>query len=178
MTPHDHTFPDPQMLSPEDRAELLTAYIDGQLEPAEAQAVAVWLEAHPAMLREVETLRRIDDLLGTYPDPDVPEGFADRVLAATSGVTPLVAHAGGLRRWLPMAAAAVVLAGVGGLIGFGWGRGQTTTQVPSPTLAVLDAVPAAALEDDALLDFLVVSDQESFDAWLAGDFDDLVADAG
>jgi len=39
-------------------------------------------------------------------------------------------------------------------------------------------VPAAALEDDALLDFLVVSDQESFDAWLEGEFDDLVADAG
>ncbi|MGE0190422.1 MAG: anti-sigma factor [Planctomycetota bacterium] len=176
MTPHD--VPNPQALSAEARAELLTAYIDGQLEPAAAQAVAVWLEAHPAMLREVETLRRIDDLLGTYPDPDVPAGFADRVLAATSSATPLVAHAGGLRRWLPMAAAALVLAGVGGLIGFGWGRGRVTPQGRSPTLAVLDAVPAAALEDDALLDFLVVADQESFDAWLEGEFDELVSDAG
>jgi anti-sigma factor RsiW len=179
MTPrHDPARPpDLDRLTGAQREEWLTAYLDHELDPAAAQAVAVWLEAHPDMLREVETQRRVDDLLGLYPDPPVPAGFADRVLAAARGSTPL-AVVRSPRRWLPLSAAALVLLGIGGLVGFGWGRGQGPTAEPPTALAALDALPAAALRDGALLDLLVGADDEAFEAWLDGDFDDLVADAG
>ena len=85
--------PDPfDRLDPKMR-ERLSAWLDGEATPEEAREVLSWLESDPAAAREVEELRRVWDLLGRYRDEPVPEGFADSVLARTSGAASAVTSA-------------------------------------------------------------------------------------
>ncbi len=110
-------------LSPAERAELLSAYQDGELSDERAREVTTWLEAHPESLAEAERQRRLWDLLGRYADEPVPEGFARRVLAAVGlsarrgarGAAEGPAsggHVSWARPWR-LAAAAALLLGVG-----------------------------------------------------------------
>jgi anti-sigma factor RsiW len=69
-------------ISPRERLETLSAYLDGELPDEAARAVTAWLERHPEALREIEHQRRLWSLLGRYGEQPVPEGFARRVLAA------------------------------------------------------------------------------------------------
>ena len=98
------------------------------------------------MLKEVEHLRRVWDLLDLYEDEPVSPDFAARVLAGAGTARPrrrLV-----LRPRLAAAAAAVLLLTAGGLslLATRPGSPRTATRTaPSPTLSALESVPAEYL---------------------------------
>ncbi len=154
------------------RAELITAYLDGELSAEAARHVTTWLDDHPDALRDVEHLRRVWDVLDAYPDEPVPDDFAATVLARTVGR--------GLRRARPwrragLAAAAVLLLGVGAGLRALWAPGggdEAGTEVarvgagnPEPAI---DEVPPDLLENVDLI--LNLSDDE-FEGMLIADLD-------
>lgn len=106
--------------SPPITGELLSAYLDDALTPAERAAVEAALMADPRQRRELETLRAVRDRVRRLPQADLSPQVEDRLMAVLDGgkaparepvhaaprpVTPV------RRRWLPavaFAAAAVV----------------------------------------------------------------------
>ncbi len=68
---------------PDQEAHLLSAYMDGELDPADAARVERALAADPAVRRVLEDLRRVKDLAGTMRLREAPaeawEGFWDSV---------------------------------------------------------------------------------------------------
>lgn len=177
----DRTLPSLGRASEAERQAWISAYLDGEVSPSEAQAIALWLDAHPDALREVEHLRRTWDLLEAYPDEPVPEGFAERVLDAAQIDARRGAPAGRVLRmaWYrrPLAAAAALLLAFGGgaLL---WSLRPAPVSQPgsAPTLTALEALDGDMLADDGLIEVLVGLDDETFDRYLAGDFDDLAAE--
>jgi anti-sigma factor RsiW len=171
-------------LTPSERRETLQAYLDGELPDDDARRVAAWLAVHPEARAQLEPLRRLHDLLGAYGDEPVPEGFSERVLASTGTgearetVPALAGRLLRLPRWLPVAAAALLLVGLGLAAHVLSGRMPQkegmSPQAPSETAVALDSVPPDLLEHADVL--LSLSDAE-FDAVLALDPAD-VADAG
>ncbi len=119
MTSRPPSPPDPARLSEAERQELISAYLDGELDPAAARAVGQWLDGDPEALREVEHLRRIWDLLGTYVAEPARPGFAERVLGAVGAPAgrPRLRLVGRLLRSRPALAAAALLLGVGAGLG-------------------------------------------------------------
>jgi anti-sigma factor RsiW len=165
-------------LTPAERREALQAYLDGELSADDARRVASWLAVRPEARVGVEALRRLNDLLGAYEDEPVPEGFAERVMAAVGagrGVVPtstipgtIPSHAGRLLhlpRWVAAAAAAVLVVALG--LGVFLATRPTPSVVPAQESAlVLESVPPDLLEHADVL--LSLSDSE-FDAVLAID---------
>lgn len=87
--------------------EVLSAYIDGELEPAEAARVALILARDPAAMERLKALRASDDLLRTAFQWRGPDEAALRA--------SLAAEMARERRWRParligLAAACVLLA--------------------------------------------------------------------
>lgn len=109
--------------------EELVAYLDGELDILDAQAVAAKISLNPALRAEADGLKRAWDVLDMLPKPRPSVGFASKTVshvvpvipaataAATMAAMPVVPTAG--RAWWPVAAALVV---VGGLAGY-FGRG-------------------------------------------------------
>ena len=170
--------------------ERLTAYLDGELSPAEAREVQAWLEAHPAALRALEEDRRVWSLLAAYRDEGVPAGFSDRVLSNTGARDVRNAWRRRRRRrrrfgrrrgaaHAPLRRPRAALRG-DGRDGGPRGRRRRVRREPSraspetgasPGLAssALDAVPAALLDtEDAVTKLASLSDDE-FDALLQDD---------
>lgn len=103
--------------------ELMTRWIDGQLTPAEMQAVERALAADPLLAREKESAQKLGGLLRTHLpaslEPASPEFFTSRIMEEIQG-TPVVRSTvaaparAGLMSWLkqpwfaPLASAAVV----------------------------------------------------------------------
>lgn len=155
-------------LSPDERAALLAAYRDGELDDAAAREVVAWLDAHPDALRALEHDRRTWELLGRYGDEPVPAGFSARVLQA-AGV-----RRARLRLWQRppvLAAAAALLLALGAGAGL-WLRGTPPGGAPAPALAAIDL---DLVQHGSLEALLALSDAE-FEALLAED-PDLLADA-
>ncbi len=71
--------PDQQRLSPDDRSNLV-AYLDGELNDAEARAIATKLTQSTTARREVEALRKTWELLDLLPRPTASEDFTERTL--------------------------------------------------------------------------------------------------
>jgi len=184
--------PDPDALDPAFSARL-TAYLDGELSPVEARAFLDWLEVHPEALKCAEESRRVWALLSAYADEPVPEGFAERVLAKTTGVARAASGAspdavaeraptwrvlssparwGGRSRAFAAAAAVLVAVGAGVLAL----RSRTGPASDPAASAALEAVPADLLEGDAIASLASLSDEE-FEAMLAADLDTLPVDA-
>lgn len=69
------SFSDPQS------DEVLSAYIDGELSPAEVLAVERWLKSSPQALQKLADFRRLSGLLQDLPQEELPEEFAGQVLA-------------------------------------------------------------------------------------------------
>lgn len=59
----------------------LSAYLDGELAPAEMTEVGDHLAGCAACQASLEDLRAAKRLLGALPAPDLPQGFADAVWA-------------------------------------------------------------------------------------------------
>ena len=183
-------FPqDLDRMDPTERAVLLTAYLDDELNAREALAVTAWLDQHPEALREVEHHRRVWDLLEHYGDEPVREDFAERVLVAVDrvpggravgrGETLAPASMAWYRHPLVAAAAGVLLA----LGGFAlWGpKPSPTPDAPATvhvaqhkdnSLGALEAVPADLLLDVDALHLISTLSDEHFEAYVSGEYDD------
>lgn len=153
-------------LSPDERAALLAAYRDGELDDAAAREVVAWLDAHPDALRALEHDRRTWELLGRYADEPVPAGFSARVLQAAGVRRPR------LRLWQrpPVLAAAAAL-----LLALGTGAGLALRSARAPEAPALAAIDLELVQHGSLEALLALSDAE-FEALLADD-PDLLADA-
>ena len=161
-------------MSPSDPLrERLTAYLDGELSPAESREVLAWLEKNPQALKELEEHRRVWALLGKYPDEPVPAGFTERVLVS-AGVLPAgkaslhVLPGGRALRFAAVAAAVVLAVGVGVI------AGPRFVPAPRPEggASSLDSVPTALLESESAFNLATVTDEE-FETILQGDPEDL-----
>lgn len=67
------------MTSPEQSAELMSAYLDSELEAEEAEAFDSLLAESPELQDELEDLRKVMQLVAELPDVQAPEDFADKV---------------------------------------------------------------------------------------------------
>ena len=172
---------DPRPLDARNWREQLSSYLDGEMSPTDARRFLNWLESNPAALKDAEESRRVWALLSSYADEPVPEGFAERVLATTTGTLPdAVAErapswrvlSSGRSRALAAAAAVLVAVGAGVLFSH---RGTSPASDPSAS-AALEAVPAELLEADNLASLASLSDEE-FEAILSADPETLTADS-
>ncbi|NPV69283.1 MAG: DUF4349 domain-containing protein [Firmicutes bacterium] len=104
----------------EELRELLSAYLDGELNPEEAAAVESHLDTCPACAPEFADLRRTVELCHAVGEVDMPENFHSELMRkieakqARSGIL----HRLGVDRWKPAyrtaaAVAAVVVVSVG-----------------------------------------------------------------
>ena len=162
---------DLSLLDRQERRELLTAYLDGELSAEQALHVSTWLDDNAGALREVEHLRHIWDLLDVYEDEPVPEQFAAGVFEAVGiereerpVAAPVISMAWYRR---PMATAAAVLLAVGATVLVMSDRGVRSPEPASPPAdtANLEAVGVDYLDS---LDVLVDADDETFEEFLAG----------
>ncbi|MBL8944727.1 MAG: hypothetical protein JNK45_16320 [Myxococcales bacterium] len=68
------------MAPPNDnRAERMTAYLDAELEGAEAQEFEEFLEGSPEARAELEDLRKVMQLVGSLGPVEAPPDFAEKV---------------------------------------------------------------------------------------------------
>jgi anti-sigma factor RsiW len=95
--------------------ELLAAYADGELSPAECRRVAAWLAGHPAAADNVEAQRRLDRLFEqAAPPPPTEEQWAEALARVERGLALPAARRPAWRRRLAaaltgLAAAAALL---------------------------------------------------------------------
>jgi anti-sigma factor RsiW len=114
-----------------DATEELVAYLDGELDPKEAESIATRLGLDPKLRAEADALQRAWDILDVLPRSQPSAAFANRTVsqvipipAAASGTQPLTppimpalpAQRPGVGFWLS-AAAVVLLAGAAGYFG-------------------------------------------------------------
>lgn len=121
----------------------LNAYVDGELPADRREAVAAWLAEHPEAAATVAAYQAQAESIraefGAVADEPVPEHLKlDR----------LVQTGGGARRFLPMAAAALIAFTVGG--GLGWiahgAAGGTPSGFDTFTAEALDAYKLYVVE--------------------------------
>ena len=163
---------DLDVLDDDARQECLTAYLDGELSAEDARRVTAWLDEHPDALREVEHQRRVFDLLESYVDEPVSDGFADGVFEAVGIRHGKVIALAWYRRPLVAAAAGMLIA-LGGAVAF-WNLSDrgTLPMAPQTSLAALESVPADLLLDDDALTLISSLSDEHFDAYVDGEYDD------
>lgn len=76
--------PDQQRLSAEDRSNLV-AYLDGELDDAQARSIATKLTQSVTARREVEALRKTWEMLDLLPRSKASESFPSRTLTIAIG---------------------------------------------------------------------------------------------
>jgi anti-sigma factor RsiW len=130
------TKPEPDDDTRDSATEELIAYLDGELDPKAAEAVATRLSLDPKLRAEADALQRAWDILDVLPRPQPSAAFASRTLsqvipvpgggsgtqfiapsgpvAATMPATP--ARRSGAGFWLT-SAVLILLAGAGGYLG-------------------------------------------------------------
>jgi anti-sigma factor RsiW len=163
------------LLSPQERLEVLATYLEGALDDESSREVAAWLDRNPEALREIEHQRRLWDLLGRYADERVPAGFAQRVLDAAGarrGASPVPETSGLrlLRRPWAVAAAAAALVALG--VGLQALRTRGQTAGPAPEALSVASIDLDLVQHANLEGLLTLSDAE-FEALLAAEPDAL-----
>ncbi len=106
------------MNAKENIREQLSAYLDGELDAAQAKLVEQTLANDAELAEELEALRATRELLRSTPQTKAPEGFVDRVLAEVEHRGQGAASAkasGGAGRWLRVAGVAAMLVAAVGL---------------------------------------------------------------
>jgi anti-sigma factor RsiW len=63
----------------ENGAELISAYLDAELDPAESEAVESMLSQSAEARAELEELRKVVALVGALPDVEAPEDFIEKL---------------------------------------------------------------------------------------------------
>ena len=137
---------------PDGPTEELVAFLDGELDPKQAESVATRLSLDPKLRAEAESLQRAWEILDVLPRPQPSSAFASRTLsqaipvpatattqylggsAATTAMLP--ARRSGIAFWV-VSALAVLAAGAGGY------AGHLLLAPPKPTAAdpALEDVP-------------------------------------
>jgi anti-sigma factor RsiW len=121
--------------------EDLTAYLDGEADPATRTRVEARLNRDPRLRAEADALRRAWELLDQLPHPELSTNFTSRTLDRISALRPASAATialPGPARHVPWALAAAAVAG----LVLGW---SVTGYVARPTQ------PAPLRLDDPLL---------------------------
>jgi negative regulator of sigma E activity len=92
--------------------ERLSAYLDGELSPAERGEVEALLRERPELAQAVEEMRQIGEGIRELPRLRLSTAFADRVVAAASAAERERAGALTPRRRIPLVAALAAVAAV------------------------------------------------------------------
>src|SRR4051812_6493626 len=102
------TKPEPDETEPRDEpTEELVAYLDGELDPKAAEAVATRLSLDPKLRAEADALQRAWDVLDVLPRPRPSSAFATRTV---SQVIPVPGAGSGTQVLSPSGRAAVTMA--------------------------------------------------------------------
>ena len=188
MTPQDNLPSDwPEGLSPEERAEWISAWLDGEVPETHARAIRRFIDANPRALREVEHLRRVDDLLEHYEVPAIPDGFAQSVIEA-AGIQHQEDGAGQLisldSRRRPLVVAGLLATAAALMVAFGLalrtGPAAPTETPPAESadaVAVLEELPESFFADAETFEKYTNLHDDTVDAELVG-IDDLLAQGG
>jgi anti-sigma factor RsiW len=151
------------MMRPENISEaMLHGFVDGRLPAGERQVVVQWLESDPEAAAEIAVWQRQRDAIATLYAPvatePVPARLDPRRLAA--------ARTGRRNSFIRMAAAAVVLVGIG--IGAGWLAHDRLTPGASDLL-IANAVNAHALyvKENRHAVEVAASDEKHLVTWLS-----------
>ena len=113
--------------TPDGATEELVAYLDGELDPAAADAVATRLSLDPKLRAEADALQRAWDILDVLPRPQPSAAFITRtvsqVIPATPGATAVVpapmpgpSDRGGGLFW-GISVVVILIAGLAGYVG-------------------------------------------------------------
>jgi len=120
--------------------EVLHAFVDGQLDAAQSATVESWLAAHPEKAAEIAQWRRVNAGLATMFGPVMNEPVPARLNPHRIAATAQHAR----WDWTRMAAAAVLLVGLSG--GVGWFvRGALWYEEPASDRLIDGAVAAHSL---------------------------------
>ena len=131
----------------QDRANLV-AYLDNELEPEQAQGLAILLIQSVTARREVESLKRSWELLDLLPKPEVSADFTSQTLTsvstlATQGDRRYRKAVHDLGRLTSVAAALLTLA-----VGVAGGFWLTSRIVPDPNARLIRELPLAEHFED------------------------------
>jgi len=149
------TKPEPDDETRDEPTEELVAYLDGELDPKAAEAVATRLSLDPKLRAEADALQRAWDVLDVLPRPQPSAAFATRTVSqvipipgagsgtqflspsgpAAATMPAIPARPPGAGFWLA-SAALVLLAGAGGYLGH-----RAVAPPPKPAEPALEDVP-------------------------------------
>jgi len=78
--------------------ELISAYLDGELDPSETERVEQWLAADPAARQLLEELETVGNSLRALPRESLGDDFSDEVLARAERAMLLDGHSSAARQ--------------------------------------------------------------------------------
>jgi anti-sigma factor RsiW len=128
-------------ISDEEREEL-TAFLDGEADPAERARVEARLNSEPAIRAEADAFKRVWELLDTLPVPEPSPTFTSKTLDRLSAIRP-AASISKTMPWVPSVPTASrfpwpwVAVGLGGLVA-GWLIAGFVGPKNTPTLKIDD----------------------------------------
>jgi len=141
------------MKNKDDIRDQFSPLLDGELSPEERASVEAALSDDAELLRELDSMKRVDDLFRAMPAVSAPDDFEvvvreriapPRVAAVAAAAAPPPSRNVARRRFVPMLAAAAALVVCAGIIVFTAGRGEFRAQLASAPDAELRATPAAS----------------------------------
>ena len=137
--------PDQQRLSIDERSNLV-AYLDGELNDAQARAIATKLTQSLTARKEVEALQKTWELLDLLPRPQASEDFTARTLsvATRQGDDRIASAASDLARWLGIGLAWTLTSATLFVVGY-----LLTSKVwPNPSARLARDLPIAEYLDE------------------------------
>lgn len=131
----------------EEYAALLDAYFDGECTPGEAEQVRAHIAVCPGCRAYLNELALLRDAFPDEEDTEVPEGFADGVMAAIrADAAPRKRHS----RWkplIPMAACLAVIVLAANQLPRMTGGGSSSTAAAAPAMAAPSAAAGADMAE-------------------------------
>ena len=164
-------------ISDEEREEL-TAFLDGEADPATRARVEARLNSEPAIRAEADALKKVWELLDTLPQPEPSPTFTSKTLDRLSAIRPVMSSSQTMP-WVPAVPAASrfpwpwVAIGLFGLV-VGWfgaafvgPKSQSTLKIDDPLLVrelrLIDNLPLYTAVES--IDYLHALDKTNrFDA--------------
>jgi len=123
--------PDQQRLTSAERANLV-AYLDGELNEAEAQAIATKLTKSVIARREIEVLEKTWELLDHLPRARVSEDFTARTLTEVERLTSQDEHFDSVLKQTTERVIRITVWVLASLLAFGGGYLATNRLWPNP----------------------------------------------